>query len=103
MNMVPHERDLADRLRDKPFAIVGVNCDDDPQLAVKAEKTHQISWRSFRESAGEGPAISAQWKIVGLPTVYLIDEMGRIRNRWVGAPSEEAASSAIDRLLTAVR
>jgi thiol-disulfide isomerase/thioredoxin len=103
MKMIPHERDLADQFRDKPFAIVGVNCDDDPQLAVKAEKTQQISWRSFRDSAKMGPSISQQWKNIGLPTVYVIDQTGQIRNRWVGAPSEETLSSAIDRLLTAVR
>ena len=103
MKMIPHERDLADQFRDKPFAIVGVNCDDDPQLAVKAEKTQQIAWRSFRESAREGPSISEQWKITGLPTVYVIDQTGQIRYRWVGAPPEGTLSSAIDRLLTAVR
>lgn len=103
MRMIPHERSLADRLRDKPFAIVGVNCDDDLQLALKVQKTHQISWRSFQERAGEQPSISEQWKNIGLPTLYVIDEKGRIRNRWVGAPPKEALSSAIDRVLAAVR
>jgi hypothetical protein len=58
---------------------------------------------SFRDSAGKGLSISAQWKNVGLPTIYVIDQTGRIRNRWVRAPSEETLSSAIDRLLTAAR
>ncbi len=89
------------RLRSKVVVALGVST-----LLVgvgAAEKTQQISWRSFQESAGKGPSISEQSKIVGIPTLYVIDKTGRIRNRWVGAPPEEALSSAIDRELAAVR
>ena len=103
MRMIPDERDLADRLRNKPFAIVGVNCDDDPQVAIKAEKTQQISWRSFRERGGKGRSISEQWKNEGLPTVYVIDDKGLIRNHWVGVPPEDSLTETIDRLVAAVR
>jgi peroxiredoxin len=103
MRMIPDERDLADRFRSKPFAIVGVNCDDNPQVAINAEKTQQISWRSFRESGGKRPSIMEQWKNEGLPTVYVIDDKGRIRNHWIGVPPEESLTSAIDRLLQTIR
>jgi hypothetical protein len=67
-------------------------------------KTNHISWRSFRDTPGKGPSISEQWKNIALPTVYVVDEKGLIRNRWIGAPpSEEVVNSAIDHLLAALR
>ena len=32
---VPHERELVERLKGKPFAMLGVDCDEDKQAAVK--------------------------------------------------------------------
>ena len=38
MREVPHERELAERLKDKPFAVLGVNCDDDEQAAAERDQ-----------------------------------------------------------------
>ena len=44
--MYPHERSLVKKMKDKPFALIGVN--SDPRPKVKAAKIREnITWRSF--------------------------------------------------------
>jgi thiol-disulfide isomerase/thioredoxin len=99
MKFVPHERALVDRLRDKPFVLLGVNCDTDDEAVKNAVVKHKITWPSFRNKRGEGPTISAAWDIIGLPTLFLLDDQGIIRKRWVGPPTPEELNRAVDELI----
>jgi hypothetical protein len=45
--MYPHERSLVKRLADKPFALIGVNSDDDKKELKKRMAEERINWRSF--------------------------------------------------------
>ena len=101
MKLVPHERELAAAHRERPFDIVGVDCDDDVQKAREAVAQHGMTWRSFRNQAGEGPAITAEWKVLGFPTLYLIDHHGIIRKRWIGSPSDEELDRTVNVLVDA--
>lgn len=99
--MMPHERSLLERLKDKPFAIVGVNADDDygDDFVKKVEK-NKVTWRSFRNSpGGDQPDIADTWNIEGFPTLYLIDAKGIIRYIWVGNPGDKVIDESIDKLI----
>ena len=78
--MIPHERSLVKQLADKPFALIGVNSDDNIETARKAVKKLDINWRSFwnGEDGTFGP-IAVKWNIESWPTTYLIDAKGVIR------------------------
>ena len=78
--MYPHERSLVRHLADKPFAIIGVNSDDELDEIREVVKKKNITWRSFwnGEEGTQGP-ISKAWKVTGWPTTYLIDKEGVIR------------------------
>lgn len=89
MKLVPHERELAERFAGRPFAVVGVNCDDDLEKARAAVTRTKMTWPSFRNRAGDAPAITATWKVLGYPSLYLIDHHGTIRKRWVGSPTPQ--------------
>jgi hypothetical protein len=95
--MFPHERSLVKKLANRPFVLLGVNGDgDNPELRKLNEKA-QITWRSFKnERPGRGP-IMTEWAITGLPTLFLIDHQGVIRERWVGAPEDKALEEAIEK------
>jgi thiol-disulfide isomerase/thioredoxin/predicted esterase len=103
MKLIPHELELAGRFRDQPFEIVGVNCDSNVEKARQAAARNKMTWRSFRDQSGEGPAITSHWKILGYPTLYLVDHHGMIRKRWIGSPSPEELAHAVGVLVDAAR
>lgn len=76
--MVPHEKEMVKRLKDKPFALIGVNSDGGRSALKKIMAEQGITWRSFINGDTSGP-ISTQWNVVGWPTTYLIDKKGIIR------------------------
>jgi hypothetical protein len=93
--MYPHERSLVKKLARKPFALIGVNSDEDRDHLRKVIKEEEFSWRSFWDGSPEGP-IATQWNVSGWPTIYVIDAEGRIRYKNV---RDESLDRAIDDLL----
>jgi len=83
MKLIPHERSLVARLKGRPFAVVGVN-DDRPEVLRKALARNPVTWRSFKNKRGDRKAITQEWKLLGWPTLYLIDHKGIILARWDG-------------------
>ena len=96
--MFPHERSLVERLKDAPFALIGVNSDQDFAEKKKEFVDEKITWRSFAAGSTQGE-IPKSFGIQGWPTLYLIDPQGNVRKRWVGSPGEETLDGAIDALL----
>ena len=81
MREVPNERELAARLKDKPFALLGVNCDDDKQAGMNAINSERMTWPNWYDGApGEGP-IAKQYHIRGYPSIFVIDAQGIIRQQ----------------------
>ncbi|MFY9342561.1 MAG: TlpA disulfide reductase family protein [Planctomycetota bacterium] len=90
--MIPHERSLVEKWKDKPFALIGVNSDgtDTPEGLAKwreQAKEHKVTWRSFRDE-GSVPRISESWRVQGWPTLYYIDHEGVIRHKDVRDEAE---------------
>jgi len=97
--MYPHERSLVKKLANKPFALIGVNSDQDKAELKKAMAKENITWRSFWNGGGSEGPISTRWAVRGWPTLYLIDHKGVIRKKWVGGPGNEVMDKEIDRLV----
>jgi thiol-disulfide isomerase/thioredoxin len=96
MAMVPHERALVKRFEGKPFALLGINGDQDSDAAKRAVREHQINWRSWRDASAKKEPISTTWNVRGWPTGYVIDHKGIIRYKNLrGRELEEA----VERLL----
>lgn len=77
----PDLRRIVENYRGKPFALLGVSVEDDVKelvaLADKGETTWPIWWDGENL---EGP-IAAQWVIRSMPTFYVLDPKGVIRNK----------------------
>ena len=102
--MYPHERSLVEEMKDKPFALVGVN--SDPDLAKLAPRlvAEKISWRSFWNGPnGTGGPISKDWHVTGWPTVYVIDHLGVIRYKGHGTPREPMDKAIADAVAAALK
>ncbi len=94
--MYPHERSLVKRLKDQPFALLGVNSDRDREKIKKICKDKNISWRSFWNGGSTSGPISKAWNVRGWPTIYVLDENGVIRFKNTRG---EAMDHAVDSLL----
>ncbi|MFO1077014.1 MAG: thioredoxin-like domain-containing protein [Planctomycetota bacterium] len=91
--MYPHERSLVEEMKDKPFALVGVNSDKTPEVAKAAIAKNNLNWRSFQnEPAGAERKISDDWAIKGWPTIVVLDAEMKIHYR--GHDGEEATKVA---------
>ena len=89
------------KLKDKPFALIGVHIGglNVKQLKEVMDK-QQITWRSFVDAgnAGAGP-IATKWNLSATPTFYVIDYQGVIRYKWAGPPGEKVLDAALDKLI----
>ena len=93
---VPHELELAERFKDKPFAVLGVNLDHDEKLMRGAISELGITWRNWR--AGNADRIKARYGIQAIPLVLVVDEEGIIRAKDVGGKA--MLDQTIDGLLS---
>ena len=79
--MYPGLRTFVETFKGRPVALVGVSVDDDVDelraVAAKGETTWPILADGERE---EGP-LAARWVIRSMPTFYVIDPKGVIRNK----------------------
>jgi hypothetical protein len=91
--MYPHERSLVEEMKDKPFALIGVNSDKDVARAKKAVADNKLNWRSFHAGPqGAGGPIPEAWAIKGWPTIVVLDGERKIHYR--GHDGEEATKVA---------
>src|SRR5262249_13387872 len=99
--MFPHERSLVEKMKDEPFALIGVNSDKDfAQKKKKEFVDEKITWRSFScGEKGTGGEIPSAWGVRGWPTLYLIDAQGRIQKKWVGGQDGETLEKEIGPLV----
>ncbi len=80
MAMVPHERELVERMEGKPFVLLGVNSDEagDREKAKKATREKLMTWPSWWDGGFRG-AIQTAYDVDHWPTVYVLDPEGVIR------------------------
>jgi hypothetical protein len=93
--MIPHEKTLVERLKDKPFALIGINSDGPVDKLRNIIKEQGITWRNAADGTTDGPW-ATQWNVQGWPTIYVLDAKGVIRYRGV---REKAMDDAVDALL----
>ena len=79
--MYPHERSLVTKFEGQPFAIVGINSDQDREKIKQICIEKNLTWRSFWDGGGTSGPIATRWNVSGWPTIYLIDHKGVIRSK----------------------
>lgn len=97
--MIPHEKTLVKRLEDQPFALVGINSDNEERYR-KQRVEMGVTWPSFFDGGATGGPIASQWGVTGWPTIYVLDHEGRIRYQSVRG---EAMDHAVDTLLAEMK
>jgi peroxiredoxin len=99
--MYPHERSLVTKMKDEPFALIGVNADPQIETVKKTIKDNQLNWRTFWDgpSGADGP-IARSWNVHGWPSIFVLDGEGRIRYKHTRG---EAMDKAIETLLAELK
>lgn len=78
--MLPHEKELVKKMEKKPFALIGMNSDTDPEALKKFLEKEKITWRQIPEGSTTGP-IASKWNVQSWPTIYVVDARGVIRSK----------------------
>jgi hypothetical protein len=97
--MIPHERSLVKRLQGKPFALLGINSDEDLDQLRQGLKKEGITWPSWRNGGSPTGPISKKWNVNNWPTIYVLDHNGVIRYKDV---REDQLDKAVDALLKVI-
>ena len=74
--MIPHEREMNEKLKGKPFAFISISGDDSKETLtsfLEKEKMPWVHWFADRKG------ILKDWNIRFYPTMYILDHKGVIR------------------------
>lgn len=93
--MIPHERALAQKLKDKPFAIISVSADKDKKTLQDFLKKEDMPWVHWWDNGPEGELLKT-YRVGAFPTLYLIDHEGIIRQRWLFGFGESGDEKKLD-------
>jgi len=93
--MNPHKQSLVKRYADRPFALLDVNSDEDPDDCKEVMKKEGYTWRCWADGGPEG-RISRTWNVDHWPTIYVLDAKGVIRYKEL---RDEPLQKAVDALL----
>ena len=84
--MIPHEREIVTKHKDKPFAFVSVSADDEVKTLKDFLEKEAMPWTHW--FAGKSSDVLKSWNIHAFPTIFVIDSKGVIRAKYVGAGPE---------------
>ncbi len=77
--MIPHEREMVGRLKDKPFALIGISADGDKKTLKEFLAKNEMPWTHWWNGTQGG--IIEDWNVSYFPTIYVIDADGVIRHK----------------------
>lgn len=93
--MIPHEREMVEKLKDKPFALVSISADEKKETLVEFLKKEKMPWTHWWEGKRKG-GILTEWNVEFFPTIYVLDAKGVIRHKNIrGEQLEKAVEELI--------
>ncbi len=94
MRMVPAEKALVDRMKGRPFVLVGYNGNRELAKAKTDVEKNGINWRSFWDGGPRGET-AAKWGVHEWPTVFVVDAKGVIRDVTHGPDYEQGVDALV--------
>jgi thiol-disulfide isomerase/thioredoxin len=97
--MIPHEREMVDRLKDKPFAMVSISFDEQKKTLTDFLAKEKMPWNHWW-NGNEGKLIDTLC-IQHYPTIFVLDPSGVIRYKELrGEELETAVNTLLEELKT---
>jgi thiol-disulfide isomerase/thioredoxin len=91
--MIPHERQLVNRLAGRPFVLVSISADEDRQTLRTFLNQYPMPWTHWFN--GEEGGILDDWNVETFPTTYILDAAGVIRYKDIRGPQMEDAVTSL--------
>jgi len=93
--MIPHEREMVEKFKSKPFALISVSADDDKKELEDFIAKEPMPWVHWWERSEA--ALLKQWNVRFFPSLYVIDAKGIIRYKHIRG---EELEKAVEKLLS---
>lgn len=92
--MIPHEREMVEKLKDKPFALISISGDAQKDTLKKFLEKEEMPWTHWWN--GQRGGIITDWNVRFYPTIYVLDRKGVIRYKHIrGKELEEAVEKLL--------
>jgi thiol-disulfide isomerase/thioredoxin len=100
--MIPHERTMVERLKDKPFQLVSLSIDDEVKTLKDFLAKEKMPWTHWWAGPGGWSAdFAGDWDIRSIPAIFVIDAEGVIRHKNLrGEELEKAVNALLDEAAT---
>ena len=98
----PRLRSTLEKLRGRPFVILGINNNDRREALKEAIACGEITWRCWWDGDnpdGPGPITTRQGTSIGYPTFVLIDHRGVIRSKGDIHPFDPSFDNSVETLI----
>jgi thiol-disulfide isomerase/thioredoxin len=92
--MIPHEREMVKKLKDKPFALISISADAKKEDLKKFLDSTEMPWTHWWN--GQTGGILKDWNVKFFPTIYVLDSEGVIRYKHIRGKQLE---DAVEKLL----
>jgi len=93
--MIPHEREMVERLKGKPFQLVSISADEKKETLTEFLAKEKMPW-SHWWPGGPQAKFFEEWEIRAFPTIYVLDASGVIRYKDLrGEELEKAVNSLL--------
>jgi thiol-disulfide isomerase/thioredoxin len=96
--MIPHEREMVKKLKDKPFALISISADAEKKTLTDFIEKEPMPWTHWWNGASGG--ILKDWNVTFFPTIYVLDSEGVIRYKNI---REKELAEAVEKLLAEVK
>ena len=94
---IPHFIELYEQYKDKGFAMVGISVDREGVSVVKSfAQKHRVNYPILMT---DGQVDKAYGGITGIPTTFVIDKAGNIRQKYIGYRDKAVFEADIKKLL----
>jgi thiol-disulfide isomerase/thioredoxin len=92
--MIPHEREMVERLKEQPFALVSISGDEKKETLTDFLAKEKMPWTHWWNGGLGG--VLEEWDVRHLPTIYILDVQGVIRYKELrGEELENAVNSLL--------
>ena len=95
---MPKMKSLYEAYHDEGLEIIGVNLDLSREQALDFVQHFELPWPQYWDGKGYDSELAVLFRVKAIPMLYLIDQQGIIRGKWLGL-AEEEVKSTIEELL----